>query len=1724
MQKIKRVVAYLLTLCMALSLVTVMPEVKANPEPDLPPEDTYELKMMFVNVNDKGEVEYPKTYVEGDERWLEYDENDNAYSFGGYNHCQVAFAKVNLGETEDNVTLITDDVSIYEANRNDSDVTYTIRHDDQNNPKVVAIDDSSIEHYRYWDEKQKKDIVVPGVYNFGLWQDYFIVEYKENDEDKGLSMVIRSDRPFIGIYEKHTDNNDTWYDCVSWDKGFEYSEDDESTYYFGLSVWLNDNETVDQLKERFSKFDIIGISDYVTLSNTVEYDNPNDLVLRQFTMKQNIISKFEAQCEGEFLDHDPHPALEPGGQADDGYARGNESIRFSCRRDGLAIAWDDDGAFRTNYYDYQRCFDELSLQTPRRISIGIASEKDGKGNVVPVDDKEKLKFDGPSESVVIYTVHKDDDPKQEIIAGLYDIYFPKNGVYTMTYADNVYSSKAEFVIGYPGIGLYNKNEISEENFLCAEGGEYIYTPGETVYLLTQNDVNANTVLSAYGPEHLLGTDKGLVWDSADENSNPISFKIPEDEVGSYDIGLNLYRVDKENKDNVWENRSSNIRLKAAPQGLVIADPNWDGGYHFEKEIDNYEKEKGTAYRSKISFALGISGESENVSPVNSIENLSITKVGDSDTLDLKEYIEKKEEDEESAYEGLFDMYFPDAGEYILTYTDENEEFSSSVKIIAELPSLGIYGSKNVSDEKYVGDSVAFDKDNKTWYILADESGDEGGHRYVNIQDASIEDGHDVFIDYKISKDKKSIEVKLDKRKKCSFAIKVIFEEGWMDADGRIQDINTRDSWFRFEPAPELLGERTWYLDGEPQTGYSGRWILKGDFDGTDMGVTNDEMASYWVHADTMQGVIDKLSETEIGEDFDGYYLDTETGEFKKIEDTESIFNTGYIEVCPSSAGDIELQPQYVASSGNFKGIRFHGYSSHACFVPADKEGNYKAVTGKSGKKLDYLERVALDAERILDILDDPVVYYDDDEDKDVNLSGKLEESDRADLINAFNVLKTKKNALSDSVITKLKEVKYVYLYDDKIYPLTKNELKSMNRDLGENLSSFYFTISDRNPICQIDGIEDFLFGDMKEVVGWTDNDQDFQVGELYTSPCGEIRVTESVAGLHVNVYCDMVFDGDMKNLVVGYPKDNHYETIVQDSHDLIWYELDEKTGKPLIDPQDNYEEHFGGNGIFDLYRIDSSIQSMKIMSPRGNVNGYLEDDLFNVNKTIYRSLYDDGNLVGRAEYHGRSYEYNVKTYTIDTVSDVSDSGKSMGLSVVAPEPNSIKGLSFAQKDAIETGKKLTVSVDANDLDTESVLTADEATAISEIDKVAAPGNDTRVDYIDFDVKAKVEGVNEETTVTDLHVPLWITMKIPGGYKKGLPYSIARYHDGKVDTLTLKDNLLGEVAGLNIGFTIDEAKETITFLADRFSVYALVREGGKTAVDLSKVKWDYTEAFTEDGTVKKVALTGLPEGVIATYTGNEASTAGKYTAKASLALAKDLKLASTIPDSITTLVWEIKEASKPAPTPDPDPTPTPDPTPISEPIPQPETPISPAPVTPAPVTSEIQAPKKNAVLKDSKKTMKFKVTKVGTTKKAGEVTFTGPTNKNNKSLKVPKTVKVNGVTFKVTAIAANAFKGNKKLTTVTIPESVKSIGDGAFMNCVKLKIITLPKNVASIGKNAFKGCKNLKNIIMKYSGIPKFGTNAFLNVPSGCRLKSSKAKVEKFVKAAKNASYKGKFVK
>ena len=110
-----------------------------------------------------------------------------------------------------------------------------------------------------------------------------------------------------------------------------------------------------------------------------------------------------------------------------------------------------------------------------------------------------------------------------------------------------------------------------------------------------------------------------------------------------------------------------------------------------------------------------------------------------------------------------------------------------------------------------------------------------------------------------------------------------------------------------------------------------------------------------------------------------------------------------------------------------------------------------------------------------------------------------------------------------------------------------------------------------------------------------------------------------------------------------------------------------------------------------------------------------------------------------------------------------------------------------------------------------------------------------------------------------------------------------------------------------------------------------------------------------------------------------------------------------------------------------------------------------------------------VVKDTKSKAKYEV--VSTAKGQPKVQYQGTTDKTKKTVSIPSTVKVDGVTYKVTEIGKNTFKNNKTVTKVSVGKNITTIGANAFNGCTKLKTITINTKLLTsknLSKDAFKG--------------------------------------------------------
>jgi len=79
-----------------------------------------------------------------------------------------------------------------------------------------------------------------------------------------------------------------------------------------------------------------------------------------------------------------------------------------------------------------------------------------------------------------------------------------------------------------------------------------------------------------------------------------------------------------------------------------------------------------------------------------------------------------------------------------------------------------------------------------------------------------------------------------------------------------------------------------------------------------------------------------------------------------------------------------------------------------------------------------------------------------------------------------------------------------------------------------------------------------------------------------------------------------------------------------------------------------------------------------------------------------------------------------------------------------------------------------------------------------------------------------------------------------------------------------------------------------------------------------------------------------------------------------------------------------------------------------------------------------------------------------------------------NITIPKTVIYKNYTYTVTKVGSTAFRNCGKLSSVTLPDTIREIEPRAFEAC-GISQITLPSKLKVLGKYAFYNCKKLKEI-------------------------------------------------
>ena len=112
--------------------------------------------------------------------------------------------------------------------------------------------------------------------------------------------------------------------------------------------------------------------------------------------------------------------------------------------------------------------------------------------------------------------------------------------------------------------------------------------------------------------------------------------------------------------------------------------------------------------------------------------------------------------------------------------------------------------------------------------------------------------------------------------------------------------------------------------------------------------------------------------------------------------------------------------------------------------------------------------------------------------------------------------------------------------------------------------------------------------------------------------------------------------------------------------------------------------------------------------------------------------------------------------------------------------------------------------------------------------------------------------------------------------------------------------------------------------------------------------------------------------------------------------------------------------------------------------------------------------------------------------SGDGTYYIVTGYNGSDTAIVIPSSVNGIPVK--EIAANAFKGKQRITSITVPDSVTYIGSYAFSGCISLTELNLGNGVKTIPSSMAEGCNKLASINIPDS-VTSIGNYAFYNCTS-----------------------------
>jgi len=542
-----------------------------------------------------------------------------------------------------------------------------------------------------------------------------------------------------------------------------------------------------------------------------------------------------------------------------------------------------------------------AIKESKWLHLAYLEEEDGEASAIDLDNI-SVSCNGvlADETKVSYSV-KDSDK------GIYEFMFSELGEYVITYtAEGVKNNSVTVYVGYPEVAFYSGADKETADILTGKKQTFSDLEDETtVYLIFYRE--EGTISLEAEPFKICDYRTGAEFTDLTEVADYISY----DEVseGVYKItvleeasfGLDV-RANVVLDDGATWPVGCFVEFEYAPkkEGLIAAWTIWTE-QGLQANMEDIQKEMYTDLNRQTLYLGYLESEEDETPDTVSANDIQVTYSGDDADV---EWFPNGDNPE------MIDFVFPKLGEYTITYPDG--AVSNTMKVYVNYPMTGFYKTPEMTEEGIIRDVFEFSDENNCCYLIFDAIDKTISNVNLEVLDYFGDAASLVPVE-----EGRIYKVVLT----CEAEYRVAFTYTCEWNDGKIEEIG-HEMMFRHE---DFTGIKA-YTDGKAHTGYSGCYISQEEYE---KGVVyyNDNSAMYWVHADTVQGVIDKLSKVANGEEV--LYKETiehNTGVVKPdTEDTTEdmdVVNTGYIHVVVSQHGNVELQPQYVSSSGNMKGINF----------------------------------------------------------------------------------------------------------------------------------------------------------------------------------------------------------------------------------------------------------------------------------------------------------------------------------------------------------------------------------------------------------------------------------------------------------------------------------------------------------------------------------------------------------------------------------------------------------------------------------------------------------------------------------------------------------------------------------------------------------------------------------------------------------------------------------